>query len=954
MNKLFMHILHHRGIHVDSQNYTSLLRECTRIKALGKGKESHAHMIKIGFEPDIFQWNHLLNMYSKCGSIIDARLVFDKMPQRNIVSWTAMITGYAQHGNAEEALKLCCYMQRAEMKLNEFTFASVIGVCATLAFMKQGKQVHAHAIKSGFVSNVFVGCALVDMYAKYGNIENVRHVFEKMPERNLVSWNAVISGYAQNGCGQEALNLFCQMQLAGVKPDPITFTSSLMACVVVGGLNQGKQIHVQLIKSGFVLDVFVGSTLIDMYGKCGDLQNARKVFDEITERDVVSWNSMIARYAQNGCTVEAMSLFHQMPNPDAVSWNAIIAGFSQHGHDEEALDLFCQMPKKDVVAWNTIISGYAQNGYGEKALKYFCEMQEAGVKQDQFTFASVLSACAILVILEQGKVIHGHIIKRGFQSEMFVGSALVDMYAKCGSIECAQRGFDRMPQRNVITWNAMIAGYALNGYGKEALECFEEMQLTGLKPDHITFVAVLRACSHSGLVADGLRYFSSMSHDHGITPSVKHCSCVVDLLGRAGRLDEAENFIMEMSFESGAVLWRALLGACRVHGSVELGKRAAERVFELEPHDDATYVLLSNLYAAAGRWDDADAVRKTMKDSGVKKQPGCSWIEVKNTVNTFFAGDRSHPQTKDIYAKLESLFGQMKDSGYMVDTNFVLHDVEVEQKEHSLCHHSEKLAIAFGLISTPQGATLEVSYDQARNLLAYGCPFGPQLQEGQGVDFVAHRSRHRFKARERCMRGGEKGDCSRLHVYGGGLAENQAEKNHNLLLLKHGNLMLFGMSDQGMADAAVAGWGSLKQDVHKSVDEDAWHMPSQVVAGNDDKEVRERSVRAKKMIADLQWLQYELKDKSNACKVVSMVLHLPTSTMIMNPDIGYSRTLGRRFKIWIKEVLEEETQEEKFFGDEDGKTLFDEGQSTLYEVKQEACKMNEMKQREGVYDHAVL
>jgi pentatricopeptide repeat protein len=297
------------------------------------------------------------------------------------------------------------------------------------------------------------------------------------------------------------------------------------------------------------------------------------------------------------------------------------------------------MPKPDAVTWNAIIAGYAQNGDRDMALECFCQMHQEGIKQDQFSFTSVLQSCASIGAFEQGKSVHGHIIKYGFQYDVFVASALVDMYAKCGSIENAQRMFAKMEKRNVISWNAMIGGYAQNGYGKETLELFEEMQLFGLEPDSITFVGVLSACSHRGLVAKGLHYFGCMSRDHGITPSVEHFSCVVDLLGRAGHLDEAKNFLKEIPFEFRTAGWHALLGVCRAHRNVELGKQVAEHILDLEPYDDAAYVLLSNLYAAEGRWHEVDTLRRMMKERGVKKQPGCSWIEVRKRVHTFFVGE---------------------------------------------------------------------------------------------------------------------------------------------------------------------------------------------------------------------------------------------------------------------------------------------------------------------------
>uniref|UniRef100_UPI0040747504 Synthetic PPR-DYW protein n=1 Tax=synthetic construct TaxID=32630 RepID=UPI0040747504 len=564
----------------------------------------------------------------------------------SVFSWNSKIRGYARNGQPEEALSLYSQMRRSGIKPDNYTFPFVLKACASLSSLKEGKQIHGHVIKSGFESDVYVQSALIDMYAKCGELEDARKVFDEMPERNVVSWNAMISGYAQNGQSEEALELFREMQQEGIKPSEFTFCSVLSACASLGSLEMGKQIHGYVIKSGFESIVFVGNALIDMYAKCGSIEDARKVFDEMPERTVVSWTAMI--------------------------------------------------------------SGYAQNGQSEEALELFREMQREGVKPDEVTLPSVLSACANLGALEQGKQIHAYVIKSGFESDVFVGSALIDMYAKCGSIEDARKVFDKMPERDVVSWNAMIAAYAQHGHGKEALQLFQQMQQEGVKPSEVTFTSILSACSHAGLVDEGHHYFESMSPDYGITPRVEHYGCMVDLLGRAGRLDEAEDLIKSMPFQPNVVVWGTLLGACRVHGDVERGERAAERILELDPESAAPYVLLSNIYAAAGRWDEAAKVRKLMKERGVKKEPGCSWIEVNNKVHEFVAGDKSHPQTKEIYAELERLSKQMKEAGYVPDTKFVLHDVEEEEKEQLLCYHSEKLAIAFGLISTPPGTPLRI------------------------------------------------------------------------------------------------------------------------------------------------------------------------------------------------------------------------------------------------------
>jgi pentatricopeptide repeat protein len=697
-----------RGIIPDSYTYASLLQACLSLKSLPETKLVHAHIILIGFNPDCFLETKLLNTYANCRNLADAHRVLEGMPERDVVSWTAMIAVYAQDGHGKEALNVFKQMQRAGIEPDHFTFASVLPACANLGVFRLGREVHEDIIRRGFTSNVFVDSALVDMYDKCGSLEDARKAFDRMPERNVVSWNAMITGYAQNGRldeamelfrkmpernvvswtaliagfsrrghDQEALMLFSEMQQSGVQPNHFSFSSVLSACTNIAALGYGKEVHEDIIRRGFQSDVCVGNALIDMYAKCGSTENAHEVFNKMPERNVVSWNAMIVGYAHNGYVDEALKLFKNMPEQDLVSWNAMIAGYEGNGRFDEALKLYQQM-------------------------------ESMCVKPSFATFASVIPACAGLAALHKGKEVHEDIVRNGFQDDVCLGSALVDMYAKCGSIEDARSVFDKMPRQDVVSWTAIIMGYAIHGCGKEALCLFEEMLRSGMKPDQVTFIGVLSACCHAGLLDDGWRYFHSMSRDYNITPGVEHYCCMVDLLGRAGCLDEANNLINKMPMKSNATLWGSLLGACKTHNNIKLGEWVAERLIESEPQNAAHYVQLSNIYAAAGRWDDVEMVRRMMKDKRLKKMPGQSWIEIDKVVYSFGVGDKSHPQMQEIYTMLERLSGQIKEAGYVPDTEFVLHDIEEEQKEHILSHHSEKLAIAFGLINTSNGTSIRV------------------------------------------------------------------------------------------------------------------------------------------------------------------------------------------------------------------------------------------------------
>eukprot|EP01018_Ginkgo_biloba_P019393 Gb_22805 [translate_table: standard] len=706
----------------DRFTFASVLSTCANLVDLEKGKQVHTHIIRTGFESQVFVGNALVDMYAKCGMIEAAHHLFREIPEKDEVSWNALITGYVQNGLGEETLKLLCQMQGAGLKASHFTFGSVLKACGSVSAEEQGKQVHACIIKTGFESNVFMGSAIVDMYAKCGRLQDAQQAFDKLPEQEEVSWNALITGYVQNGYGEKTLKLFCQMQRVGLKTNHFTFGSVLKACGSLAAQEQGKQVHSCVIKAGFEFDVFVGSAIVDMYAKCGCIEDARRMFHKMPKRNLVTWNTMLAGFCQSTdvelsliYVEEALDTFCQMqregmkPNNFTISsvlgactyltalehgkqihvliiknkfeidefvGSALVDMYAKCRAVDDACKWFEKMPKHDIVSWTTMVAGYAQCGHGEEALRLFCEVLRAGMKPDQSTFSSVLSASASIAALEQGKQVHVHTIKTGFESCVVVGNALVDMYAKCGSIDDARAKFEEMPERDMVSWTVLILGYAQHGRAKEALQLFDQMQEGGMKPNHVTFVGVLSACSHVGLVDEGCFYFDSMRKDHGITPGVEHCACIVDLFGRAGRLDEAEHFISEMQFESDAVVWRALLSACRIHGNIDMGNRAAEHILELEPQDAATYVLLSNIYAMAGKWDNATKVRNMMKGKRVKKEPGLSWIEINNTIHSFVAGDRSHPQTEIIYAKLESLWDQMKDEGYVPDRNFVLHGME--------------------------------------------------------------------------------------------------------------------------------------------------------------------------------------------------------------------------------------------------------------------------------------
>ncbi|XP_057825107.2 pentatricopeptide repeat-containing protein At3g12770 isoform X1 [Cryptomeria japonica] len=736
------------NIPADPATYASLLQACGDMKALEEGKKVHTHIISNVIEQSVFLETNLVTMYGKCDSLSGARDVFDLIKEPNVFSLNAMIRGYAAQENNEAVVKIYEKMRSRGVEADGFTFIIVLKACAKLGDLELGKKVHEDAATLGLEGDVFVGNAISAMYTKCGSFENARQVFDKMPERDVVSWNGMIASYGRQNRFGDALILVRQMVAEGLRPNSTTMVSVLPLLAQVGALRGGKEAHGFVIRNEFEGDGLVRNGLVSMYAKCGSLENACIVFDKMPQRDVASWNAMIAGYAQNGRFDEALGIFKEMVQVGvnanmltiasilpacsclsalywgreihayavrrSIEFNVIVASalmdmYANCRRVEDAIQVFRKMPQKDVVAWNVMIAGYVQNQYFSNVLKLFYEMLQEDIRPDSFTIVSVLSACAHLVALRHGKEIHDYTIRHEFESNTIVGSAIVDMYAKCGSVEDAWKWFMKLPQKDLISWNAMIIGYGMHGHGKQALTLFHQMQNDGMEPDEVTFTAILSACSHAGLVDEGRQYFNQISHKYCMTPTIEHYSCMADLLARAGHLDEAHNFIKNMPLEPNRTIWGTLLGACRNYRNVELGEQVAERLFEIEPENEGNYVLLSNIYAAAGRWDGVQRVRKMMKEKGIRKNPGCSWIEFQNKVHVFLSGDKRHPQTEKIYAALDNLTEQMKRLGYVPDTSFVLYDVEELEKERAICSHSERLAIVFGLINTCNGTPIRVT-----------------------------------------------------------------------------------------------------------------------------------------------------------------------------------------------------------------------------------------------------
>ncbi|XP_009133906.1 pentatricopeptide repeat-containing protein At4g20770 [Brassica rapa] len=766
-------------MHSGSNRYlANLLRLCKDQKCKLSGKVIHGSILRTGFSIDTYLCNRLLDLYCECGdkgyarkvfyempvrdvyswntfltfcckvgNLGEATKVFDAMPERDVVSWNNMISVLVRKGLEEEALVVYERMVSQGFSPSRFTLASVLRACSKLLDGVTGMRCHGVAVKIGLDGNIFVGNALLSMYAKCGlMVEHGVRVFECFPEPNEVSFTAVINGLARENRVLEAVHMFRSMCEKGVKVDPVCLSNILRIsapgeeCESLNEINRnvlGKQIHSLMLRLGLQGDLHLSNSLLETYAKNGDMNGAELIFTEMPEVNIVSWNIMIAGFGQDyqshksieylkrmresgfepnevtctsvlgacfrsGDVETGRSIFSSMLNPSVTAWNALLSGYSKFEHYEEAINQFREMQlqhlnpdrttlsvilsscaslrfleggkqihgvairnnisrnshivsgliavysecekieisehifddcttKLDIACWNSMMAGLSRNSLDTKALMLFRRLLQTGVLfPNETSYATLLGSCSRLCSLLHGRQFHGHVVKSGYASDPFVETALTDMYSKCGEIDSARELFDTVLVKSIVLWNEMIHGYAHNGRGDEAVGLYREMISWGEKPDRITFVSVLTACSHSGLVDTGLEILSSMQRDHGIEPELDHYICIVDCLGRAGRLEDAEALAEATPYKNSSVLWEIMLSSCRVHGDVSLARRIAGKLVALDPQNSATYVLLSNIYTSVRRWDEAAALQGLMNKNRVYKTPGHSWIPENN------------------------------------------------------------------------------------------------------------------------------------------------------------------------------------------------------------------------------------------------------------------------------------------------------------------------------------
>ncbi|GMH07299.1 hypothetical protein Nepgr_009139 [Nepenthes gracilis] len=672
---------------------------------------NHCRAVKWGNMEDIYTANNIMVRYAKCGDLNAAHDVFDVMSHRDTVSWNSMISGYVNFGNVGTGWEILCDMKRHGFVVDGYTFGSMLKGVAWVGQLDIGEQLHSMIIKAGYQTNVFTGSAIIDMYSKCRRVDRAHVVFRRMPKRNAVSWNALIAGYVEEGDSETAFQLFFCMEDEGLKIDDGTIAPLLTLLDDPEFYDLTTQLHGKVMKHGLAWNNTLCNAITTSYSECGSLEDAERMFEgAVGIRDLVTWNSMLAAYLVHNEERLAFRLFLTMQEfgfePDIYTHTSLIStcfeaahwhlGKSLHGlvikrglerstaisnsliamyiksngnSMEHATSLFGSLEWKDCVSWNSVLTGFSQYGLSEEALKFFRHMRFSNVAIDHYSFSAVLRSCSDLATLQLGQQVHVLAIKSGWYRNEHVASSLIFMYSKCGLIKDARKYFEDAPKNSSITWNSIIFGYAQHGQGKVALQLFDQMTEAKVKFDHITFVAVLTACSHIGLVEEGRHFLNSMKSDYGIPLRMEHYACGVDLFGRAGLLDEAKALLESMPFEPDATVLLTLLGACRYCGDVEFANQIASHLLQLEPYQHCTYVILSDMYGRFKRWDSKARLTKLMRERGVKKVPGWSWIEIRNEVHAFSAEDCSHSKSKEIYHILGGLMEEISLTNCIYDTN---------------------------------------------------------------------------------------------------------------------------------------------------------------------------------------------------------------------------------------------------------------------------------------------
>uniref|UniRef100_A0A7N1A0G3 DYW domain-containing protein n=1 Tax=Kalanchoe fedtschenkoi TaxID=63787 RepID=A0A7N1A0G3_KALFE len=732
-----------KGVVFDCKVLTTALRICAEFMDATLGLDIHAYSVKRGFHVDDHLQCALMNFYGRCLGLENADQLFNKRSKRSVLLWNEALSLNLQlNENPARVLQLLREMQCLSVKANGFTVLKALQACAKLGFLEAGKQVHGYVLRSLSESDSLLANSLVNMYCKSGEFRIARDIFYSMENRNLTTWNTMISGYASFGNFDEAWCLVCEMETFGIKADIVTWNSLLSGLAqnglyeqvlltfrkmqglgfkpnsnsitgllqAVGELNLsnlGRETHCYVIRHGLHQNVYVGTSLIDVYFKNNCLDSARQVFDSLDRKNIFAWNSLISRYSFKGLLDEATSLMSQMQvegfKPDLVTWNSLVSGYSLSGHYMEAFSVIDKIKNlgmtPTVVSWTALISGCAQNENFEQSLRFFRQMQMEGLTPNSATISCILRSCAGLSLLGKGREAHCFSLRYGIEN-IYVATSLIDMYSKSGNLISARKIFKMTAYKTLACWNCMIMALSAYGYAEEAISHFNEMCAEGIKPNGMTFTAILSACKLSGLVDQGWEFFDRMSPDYGIAPTIEHYSCMVDLLGRAGYLDEAWDFVETMPIQPDATVWGALLVSSRLHKHLERGEIAAQKLFELEPYNSANYVVMMNLYSSLNRWEEVKKLQEVMQSLGLKNRAVWSWTQIGQTVHVFSTEEKAHPDEGDIYFELYKMVREMRKLGYVPDTSCVYQNTDEAEKETLLMGHTEKLALTYALIRT--------------------------------------------------------------------------------------------------------------------------------------------------------------------------------------------------------------------------------------------------------------
>lgn len=638
---------------------SSLLLSCFKLRALSPGKQLHAYAISSGFEKHPVLVPKLINFYSGFNLLTDAHVIVETSNILHSLPWNLLISAYVKNGLSGEALSTYRQMVKRGIRLDNFSFPSTLKACGDEQNLDFGKEIHRAVVTGSLSWCIFVQNSLVSMYGKCGDLDTARIVFDKMPERDAVSWNSMISAYASKGMWNEAFLVFESMRKEKIKLNIVTWNTIAGGCLKIGNYVGALRLVSQMRDSGENLDPVAVLTGLSACARIRTPKLGREIH-----------------------CVTIRSHFDEFDNVK----NALITMYARCKQLRHAYSLFSLVENKNVINWNSIISGFAFWDCSEEASFLFREMLLSGIEPNFVTIASIMPLCARVANVQHGREFHCYIIRHAsFEDSLLPWNALIDMYARSGKVILAERLFKMLKKRDEVTYTSLIDGYGTQGKGQSALELFKEMVEFKIKPDHVTVVAILSACSHSGLVAQGQMLFEKMERVYGVKPRIEHYGCMVDLFGRAGLVEKAKETISSMPFRPTSLMWATLIGACRKYGNMKIGEWAAEKLLEMRPENPGYYVLIANMYAAAGRWNKLAKVRTIMRDLDVEKGPGCAWVGVGLGFSPFSVEDTSNPQSGEIYPLLGGLVEQMKDDGYVIDDDINVDDLSEELEQQVYC-----------------------------------------------------------------------------------------------------------------------------------------------------------------------------------------------------------------------------------------------------------------------------